>query len=155
MNRELYSVAREYSVPLERLWKSWTDATELEQWYSPVALDVLPGSVTSEPYVGGLWTVAVDVPMNGLVAYFFGRYLLVEENDRLEHTLHYTQDADEFSARDETTPSHLITLDFEARGDGLSWVRFTQFGEMPEEQVELTRQGTESYFDNLELFLSR
>ena len=93
--------------------------------------------------------------MNGLVAYFFGRYLLVEENDRLEHTLHYTQDADEFSARDETTPSHLITLDFEARGDGLSWVRFTQFGEMPEEQVELTRQGTESYFDNLELFLSR
>lgn len=152
MPQELYSVEREYPVSVERLWQAWTDASELEQWYSPVALEVLPGSVVSEPHTGGVWTVAVDVPMNDMVAYFFGRYLMFEPFDRIEHTLHYTQDAGEFAARDETTKSHLIVLEFESRGPAASWVRFTQVGDMPEEQIDITRSGTESYFDNLEIF---
>lgn len=152
MTRELYSVEREFDVSVERLWRAWTDSTELERWYSPVALNVVPGSVTSEPRTGGAWTVAVDVPMNDTVAYFFGRYLVFEPFDRIEHTLHYTQDADEFTARDESTPSHLIVLEFAERGAGRSWVKFTQHGDMPEEQVELTRAGTTSYFDNLDQY---
>lgn len=152
MTSALYSVEREFAVSVETLWLAWTQAEQLEKWYSPVDLSVVPGSVISEPKVGGLWTVAVDVPMHNIVAYFFGRYTEVEENVRLVHTLHYTQSADEFGLRDESTPHHLIKLDFERRGDN-SWVRFTQYGEMPPEQVELTRQGTTSYFDNLEKYL--
>lgn len=153
MPRELYSVEREYDVSVERLWRAWTDATELERWYCPVALSVVPGSAVSEPHTAGMWGIAVDVPMNDMVAYFFGRYLVFEPFDRIEHTMHYTQDAGEFAARDEMTKSHLIVLDFEARGPGRSWVKFTQFGEMPEEQIDVTRSGTESYFDNLEVYL--
>jgi uncharacterized protein YndB with AHSA1/START domain len=153
MPRELYSVEREFAVSVERLWRAWTDATELEQWYSPVALEVLPGSVTSEPHTGGAWAVAVDVPMNDMVAYFFGRYLMFDPFERIEHTLHYTQDAGEFAARDEMTKSHLIVLEFESRGPEMSWVRFSQVGDMPDEQIDITRSGTESYFDNLEIFL--
>lgn len=152
MPQELYSVEREYPVSVERLWQAWTDATELEQWYSPVALEVLPGSVISEPHTGGAWSVAVDVPMNDIVAYFFGRYLMFDPFERIEHTLHYTQDAAEFAARDEMTKSHLIVLEFESRGPEASWVRFTQVGDMPEDQIDITRSGTESYFDNLEIF---
>jgi hypothetical protein len=33
-------------------------------------------------------------------------------------------------------------------------VQFTQVGTLPEDQVEATRDGTISYFDNLERFLS-
>jgi len=152
--RELYSVEREFAVSVERLWQAWTDADELEQWYSPTVLRVVPGSVTSEPQHGGVWAVAIDVPMHDFVAHFFGRYLLVEPFERIEHTLHYTQDRDEFFARDETTPSHLIVLEFAARGEDRSWVRFTQIGDLPDDQIEATRDGTSSYFDNLELFLN-
>ena len=55
----LYSVEREYPVPIEKLWHAWTDAAALEQWYSPTDLSVVPGSVVSDPVVGGWWTVAV------------------------------------------------------------------------------------------------
>lgn len=153
MPRELYSVEREFDVSVERLWRAWTDATELEQWYCPVALSVVPGSVESQPYTAGQWAVAVDVPMNDMVAHFFGRYLVFEPFERIEHTLHYTQDAKAFAERNEMRKGHLIVLEFEERGPGRSWVKFTQVGDMPEEQIELTRAGTESYFDNLDLFL--
>lgn len=151
--RELYSVDREFDVSVERLWQAWTDAHELEQWYSPTALRVVPGSVASQPHTGGEWAVAIDVPMHDFVAHFFGRYLYFEPFDRIEHTLHYTQDRAEFFERDESTESHLIVLEFASRGDARSWVRFTQVGHLPDEQIEATRDGTMSYLDNLGLFL--
>ncbi len=153
MGDRLYAVERSFPVAIDVLWRAWTDPRELEAWYSPVDLSVVPGSVVSDPVVGGWWTVAVDVPTHGFVAYFYGRYTEVDLHRRISHTLAYTQSPDEFVARDESAPHHVITLDFEARGES-SWVRFTQFGEMPEEQVELTRQGTSSYFDSLGAFLN-
>jgi hypothetical protein len=48
--------------------------------------------------------------------------------------------------------AHRIEIDFEARGDS-SWVRFTQFGELPADQAEGAKAGMESYFDNLGLYL--
>jgi hypothetical protein len=35
----------------------------------------------------------------------------------------------------------------------VTWVRFSQFGELPEGQVEQTQQGMESYFDSLGEYL--
>jgi uncharacterized protein YndB with AHSA1/START domain len=96
--------------------------------------------------------VAVDVPQHGMVACFFGRYTAVEDGSRLEHTMHYTQSAEEFSLRDESGPSHRVVVDFEAC-DGGTWVRYSQFGEMPEGQVDRTKAGMESYFDSLQDFL--
>ena len=58
----LYAVEREYPVAIERLWQAWTTASELEQWYHPTDLTVVPGTATSVPVEGGLWTVAIDVP---------------------------------------------------------------------------------------------
>ncbi|MEY3310039.1 MAG: hypothetical protein RL107_175 [Actinomycetota bacterium] len=153
MSEFLYSVEREFAVPIDEMWHAWTDAASLEEWYCPTVLSVLPGSVVSEPTVGGWWAVAVDVPDNGFVAFFYGQYSEVVEQVRLAHTLYYTQDADEFAARDLSLPHHIIHLDFEPRGEN-SWVRFTQFGELPEGEAELAQAGIESYFDNLEIFLS-
>ena len=33
-------------------------------------------------------------------------------------------------------------------------VRFSQFGEMEQEQADASKEGMESYFDNLETFLN-
>jgi uncharacterized protein YndB with AHSA1/START domain len=134
----LYAVEREFEVPISELWRAWTDATSLQNWYHPVGLSVGEGTAVSEPLVGGLWKVSVVVPMDNSEHFFFGKY--------------YTTERDAFDNPDFTTPSHLIVLEFENHGSS-SWVRFTQLGEMPEAQIELTRQGTSSYFDSLEEFL--
>ena len=152
--RELYFVEREFNCDIETLWSAWTDATQLEAWYSPTMLSVVPGSVTSEVFIGGRWAVAVDVSVNGFNAYFWGRYSEVVPNVRLVHSLSYSQDEAEFIFADDNAPAHRIVIDFEKRGKK-SWVRFTQFGEMPEEQAEASRDGMNSYLDNLELYLGR
>lgn len=152
MPHPLYSVDRVFDAAPERVWRAWTDAVDLEAWYHPTDLLVVPGSVVCEPVVGGWWTVAVDVPQAGLVAYFYGVHTDVIPGVRLQHSLYYTQDAEEFAGRDLTAEHHEIVVEFEPRSTG-TWVRFTQIGDMPAEQVELTRQGTSSYFDSLEQFL--
>ena len=153
MESPLYTVEREFAVPVGRLWQAWTDAAELEHWYSPVGLAVVPGSVTSQPVVGGEWAVGVDVPEYGFVAWFHGRYTEVLEPHRLAHTLHYTQDRAEFEGRDESGGHHLVSVDLESRDSG-SWARWSQFGEMDPDQVAATKAGMESYFDSLEAHLA-
>ena len=149
-----YSVEREYDQPISRLWSAWTDAASLEQWYSPTSLSVVPGSVVSEAEVGGVWCVAVAVPDLGYNACFFGQYTKVEPNSQLCHTMHYTQSEDEFAARDFSTPHHDVVVDFETRGER-TWVRFAQFGVLPEGQAAMAQAGMESYFDSLAAFLAR
>lgn len=150
----LYSVEREFSADLEALWNAWTRAEELEKWYSPTMLSVVPGSATSETKVGGRWAIGIDVSINGFNAYFWGRYSEVIENEKLVHSLSYSQSEEEFIARDDSAPFHTIVVEFEKRPGG-SWAKFTQFGEIPAEQAEATRDGTGSYFDNLEIYLNR
>ena len=151
---ELYFVEREYDASIDQLWNAWTSAEALEQWYSPTDLSVVPGSVVTENQVGGRWAVAVDVSAHGFNAYFWGRYSQFETKKKSVHTLCYSQDEKEFLTRDDNAPAHIIVIDFEER-DRKSWCKFTQFGEMPAEQAEMSRQGMLSYFDNLEKFLSR
>lgn len=153
MNK-LYSVEREFSFPVERLWKAWTDETELEKWYCPVFLEVVPGSATSELEVGGNWAIAVDVSANGFNAYFWGKYQKIENLKNLTHDLCYSQDELEFALREPQPDAHTISIDFEDLGHKCL-VRFTQFGSMEAEQAEATREGTESYFDNLEAYLNK
>ncbi|MCF8543629.1 MAG: SRPBCC domain-containing protein, partial [Candidatus Nanopelagicales bacterium] len=131
MSDFLYSVEREFDLPVEILWDAWVDATALEAWYHPTDLSVVPGSVTSEPEVGGAWAVAVDVPSEGFVAYFYGKYTEVVDQKLLAHTLCYTQSEQEFAARDESAPHHRIVIDFDSRGM-YSWVKFSQYGELPD-----------------------
>jgi len=153
MDDFLYSVEREFDLPVEVLWDAWVDASALEQWYHPTDLSCVPGSVTSDSVDGGAWSVAVDVPEYGFVAYFYGTYTAVVPHARIDHTMHYTQSREEFDARDESSVHHLIRVEFDSRGMR-SWVKFSQFGALPEGEAAQAQEGMESYFDSLERFLT-
>jgi uncharacterized protein YndB with AHSA1/START domain len=153
MNTPLYSVEREYPVELDILWKAWVEADQLQQWYSPEVLDTVPNSATSQAVVGGEWAIAIDVSVNGFNAYFWGKYTEVKFQEKLVHTMFYSQDELEFNLRGEVQEHHVIKIDFEARGEN-SWVRFSQFGSMDPEQAEATKDGMESYLNSLEHHLS-
>ena len=144
----LYSVEREYPVSIERLWKAWTDASELEAWYFPTDLSSTKGATRSEVEIGGLWACGVEVPEHSFTAYFFGKYTSIVPNQLLEHTLHYTTSAEEFAAKDFSSESHLIRIEFEDRGAS-SWSKFSQFGELPEGQAEMAQAGMNSYLESL------
>jgi len=79
------------------MWRAWTNARALDQWYSPVALSVLRSVVSG---VGGWWTVGVDVPENGFVAYFYGKYTEFTEHVRSPHDVLHP-DAAELAARED------------------------------------------------------
>ena len=148
----LYFVERTFKYPVERLWSAWTQSHELEKWYSPVFLKVIPGSATSEAEVGGRWAIAVDVSENGFNAYFWGTYSEVKLHKKLVHNLNYSQDELEFALREPGAEAHRIEIDFTNTEAG-TVVRFSQFGEMEQEQAEASREGMESYFDNLNNYL--
>ena len=148
----LYAVEREYPVQISDLWNAWVDPEALAKWYSPTDLSVLAGSVENVAEVGGIWTVGVDVPEYNMVAYFYGTYTEVVHHQRLAHTMCYTQDAADFAAR-VAAPHHDVVIEFEDRGDR-SWVKFTQYGELPGGNVEATKAGMTSYFDNLGKYLA-
>ena len=148
----LYFVERTFKYPVERLWSAWTQSHELEKWYSPVFLKVIPGSATSEAEVGGRWAIAVDVSENGFNAYFWGTYSEVKLHKKLVHDLNYSQDELEFALREPSAEAHRIEIDFSNTEAG-TVVRFSQFGEMEQEQAEASREGMESYFDNLNNYL--
>jgi uncharacterized protein YndB with AHSA1/START domain len=150
----LYSVEREYPVSISDLWSAWTDPVKLEAWYFPTALKSVRGATKSELTLGGLWACGVDVAEFGFIAYFYGKYTKIEQEKQIEHTLHYTQSKEEFEARDFETDSHLIVLDFEDRGES-SWVKFSQYGELPEGQAAQAQAGMESYLDSLSNFLAK
>jgi uncharacterized protein YndB with AHSA1/START domain len=144
----LYSVEREYPVSIERLWRAWTDASELEAWYFPTDLSSTKGATRSEVEIGGLWACGVEVLEHGFTAYFFGKYTAIVPHELLEHTLHYTTSAEEFAAKDFSTESHLIRIEFQDRGAS-SWSKFSQFGELPEGQAEMAQAGMNSYLESL------
>jgi uncharacterized protein YndB with AHSA1/START domain len=154
MTNLAYSVERAYPVSVETLWNAWTNAEALQEWYCPPTMSVKAGSTISEPGEGGLWKNAVQAPENMGTAYFWGRYAAVEPFAKAEHTLFYSTEESDFDAADESGPSHLVVLDFEAR-DGGAWVRYSQFGEMPAEMAEGARMGMETYLDNLQTYLSK
>ena len=148
----LYFVERTFKFSVERLWSAWTQSAELEKWYCPIFLKVIPGSATSEAVVGGRWAIAVDVSENGFNAYFWGTYSEVNLHQKLVHDLNYSQDELEFALREPAAEAHRIEIDF-SNTDAGTVVRFSQFGEMEQEQAEASREGMESYFDNLNSYL--
>jgi uncharacterized protein YndB with AHSA1/START domain len=147
-----YSVERTFKTDLETMWSAWMNAESLEAWYHPTMLKSVEGVFESEPVVDGVWAVAVDVSMHGFNAYFYGKYTALVENVRIEHTMHYTQDAAVFEARDFGTEFHNVIIEFEPR-DGGVWAKFSQFGVLPEGEAPRAQEGMESYFDSLDAFL--
>jgi len=148
-----YSVEREFDIPLEILWAAWTDPDALAVWYHGVGMTTVADSVQSDAQVGGAWSVAIDVPDFEFVAYFYGEYTAVVDQARLEHTMYYTQSQQEFAARDMSGEHHNIRIEFEAK-DFRSWVKFSQFGDLPESEALQAQAGIESYFDSLSEYLS-
>ena len=150
----LYSVEREFEASIEAVWDAWVDPEKLESWYHPTDLSNVEGLTTSNPDIGGEWSIAVSVPAHNFVAYFYGIYLEVDLHQKLEHTMLYTESLEQFQLKDLERDFHKVLVEFREHGPK-TWVKFSQFGELPEGQAAQAKAGMESYFDSLANFLSK
>jgi uncharacterized protein YndB with AHSA1/START domain len=149
-----YSVEREYAYPIKKLWHAWTTANALQSWYHGVEHRCVPNSVTADAAVGAIWSVGIDVPQHDIQVFFYGTYITVTPHTQIVHTMHYTESAADFAIKDMSTPAHRVVIDFEPRANG-SWVRFSQFGDLPADQIPMATAGMQSYFDSLQNYLDR
>lgn len=151
-NAPLYEVHRVLKAPVNRVWNAWTDADQLASWYGPVGFTSPRDSVKVDPVVGGFWSATVVVPIDGSAHHFFGYFTDVEENSFLTYTMFYATDETLEEVRKEEGPYHTVQLNFDDLGQETR-LSFAQFGELPAEQIPMTKAGMESYFDSLASFI--
>jgi uncharacterized protein YndB with AHSA1/START domain len=83
-DRPSLSIARQYAVPPEKVWRAWTDPQALSRWFGPGG----PGSVTLaelDVRVGGRYRIAFRT-QDGEEHGVSGTYQEVAENRRLSFT---------------------------------------------------------------------
>ena len=66
----------------------------------------------------------------------------------------YTESLEQFQLKDLERDFHKVLAEFREHGPK-TWVKFSQFGELPEGQAAQAKAGMESYFDSLANFLSK
>jgi uncharacterized protein YndB with AHSA1/START domain len=104
---ERIEVRRVVRAPRERLFRAWTDADELMQWWGPMGLE--PAGATVDLRVGGGYRISMRPP-GGAPAHAFGEFKEVEPPSRLVFT--WGWDGGEFDGLDGT----LVTIEFRAVG---------------------------------------
>ena len=121
LDKPSLTLTREYAAPPERLWRAWTDAKALKQWWGPGPGE--PVSVAElDVRVGGRFRIVFGGP-RGDEHEVRGTYTEVVPNRRLAFTWTWPR----------TTPEResLVTIAFKPAGSGteLDFVHARHFDE--------------------------
>jgi uncharacterized protein YndB with AHSA1/START domain len=78
--RAAVHVSRTFDAPRERVFRAWTEAEAMSQWFGSTA------SVESNVRVGGSYRIAVKLPPTGRRVHIVGTYLEIDPPQRLVFT---------------------------------------------------------------------
>jgi uncharacterized protein YndB with AHSA1/START domain len=81
-NEPLIIMTRSFSAPLALVWKVWTEAEHVAQWWGPHAGNNV---VEYDIRTGGKWRIHSTMP-DGSTITFFGTYLAVEPKSLVRNT---------------------------------------------------------------------
>jgi uncharacterized protein YndB with AHSA1/START domain len=117
-------IRRVFTVSPEALWEYFTDPAHNLNWAGPKQATCT--RFDSDPRVGGAWAMALRLD-DGEEVVAHGVYREIEKPRRLVYTWRW-------ESWEETSPDSLVSLAFEARGQG-SMLTLTH-SELPEDEVE-------------------
>jgi uncharacterized protein YndB with AHSA1/START domain len=150
-------VTRRLSAPVERVWKAWTDGSEVTKWWGPRGFSSPVAQMDVRE--GGTSLVCMRSP-NGHEIYNTWSYDKVVPDQRLEFVLHFADDHGNKLAPSELeflppgVPDgvrHVVTLT--AAGGDATELMVTEHGYTSEEAVELSKAGLEQSLNKMsELF---
>ena len=131
-----FRMTRTFDAPLDAVWKAWTDAEALKQWWGP---RVYPTTYCTVDFrVGGVWHYCMTGP-NGEEAWGKATYKEIVPKERIVYL-------DEFSDKDGNSstdmPSTDVTLEFVER-DGKTTVTSTAEYDKEEDLQKLVEIGME------------
>jgi uncharacterized protein YndB with AHSA1/START domain len=129
-----FRMSRTFDAPRDLVWKAWTDAEALKQWWGPRTYPTTYCTVDFR--VGGVWHYCMTGP-NGEEAWGKATYKEIVPRERIAYL-------DQFSDRDGNPapgmPETVITLEF-AEHDGKTTVTSTANYDSEEDLKKLVEMG--------------
>jgi uncharacterized protein YndB with AHSA1/START domain len=145
-------VIREFAAPVERLWRAWSDADDVTQWWGPIGFTV---PIVKMNFHEGATTLVSMRSGDGHVYYNTWTYQLIEPFKRLEFVVRFANERGE--AVDPASlglPPDLASavphvVVFESLGNRTR-LSVTEQGYTSEQTLEMSRQGLEQCLDKME-----
>lgn len=150
------SFERSYAAPIETVWRAWTDAEMLRQWWGPDRTTIPECEIDLQ--VGGNLYIVMEGG-EGMGKYrgtrwpMAGTFSLIEESERLSYDARSWTEGEE----DTTTIHHVNDLTLTADGKGTAiklHVSITQIGPKAKMAAFGMKWGYKQQLDKLEVFLS-
>jgi uncharacterized protein YndB with AHSA1/START domain len=143
-NGNALTASKEFNVPVERLYKAWTDPEELKQWWKPMDLSL--SEVTNE------------LKENGQILYKFegesgagltitGAYQSVQPGERLVYTWNWALPDDKLNSE------FKLEVSFSSHDAG-SKIEVNQQEEAEQESVKPKEGGWDNQLNNLSAFIA-
>lgn len=144
-NAVMLNLAKDFSVPVARLYKAWLDPEELKQWWHPMG-NHLQKAIT-KPQVGDPVEYVFTDDKGTQSVTIKGTYKEVQEGARLVYTWNW-----QLPTAVVSDSEFLLTIVFSNQGSG-SRLSVTQENFANEEAVQPHREGWEKALDDLHRFL--
>ena len=138
-----FTITRTFAAPRELVWEVWTKPEHFSVWFGTDEVDVPLDELSLDVRVGGGLRAAMHLP-DGNVIRWEGEYTEVERPSRLAFTLTDEPGVD---------PGMPITVDFADVGDATEITIFQARHGFSDEQVQLTIDGYQSFYDSMEKLL--
>lgn len=94
-----FTLIRDIAVPVDVVWRAWTDPALMVKWMHPRGISTSPGSVTSNPVEGGRYTYTMVDSTTGTEYPTGGAYVEVIRPRRLVFSWGEPEDAVENAPR--------------------------------------------------------
>lgn len=108
-NQLKIDVREDFNVPVDMLYKAWTEPDQLKAWWKPMNNHL--SNVTNELKDGG----SIDYQFEGNKLHITGKYSEVKENDTLVYSWNWEMPLDQVRNAD-----YQLTVKFESKDGGSS-----------------------------------
>ncbi len=151
------SASRRLPAPVAEVWKAWSEAERVQQWWGPQGFTV--PVVRMDFREGGVTLVSMRAP-DGTVLYNTWSYTRIQHQESIEFTLRFTnENGDPLTPAElglppgipEAVPHRIV---FKPAGSQRTELTVTEYGYPSAELAELSKAGLDQVFDKLEASLA-
>ncbi len=136
-------IVRVFDAPRELVFKAWTEAERFATWFGEHGSTIPVDMVSMDARPGGAWNATMIYGPDKVELPFSGRFLELEEPQRIVMTVTDTADPD-------SEPAEVFTVTLRDLGDDRTEMTFTQRGgNLPADEYSRAMRGSLIFFDRM------